>query len=230
MLDASDIRRLPMSHFTAPDGHALAGKQVVVTAFLVLHPRGPFLFDTGFGDIKDERIAHLKTVARSLPEALRKHGVALEDLRLLANCHLHFDHAGGNHRFRGVPIFCQKPEIEAVSRPDYTIASAVADFPDARFEVLEGEGEVLPGLRLISTPGHTDGHQSLVVETNQGRVVLAGQAFNSATDHAIATYARQLRLQGETHAPYPAWIDRFAELDPWRVLFAHDLAIWERGA
>jgi len=230
MLDATDIQRLLLGHFTAPEGHPLVGKQVVVTAFLVRHPQGPFLFDTGMAQTDPETEARYQAVRRPLAQELARHGVRLGDIKLIANCHLHFDHAGGNHLFGGIPILCQRPELDAVQRPNYTLPAAVADFPDARFEVLDGEGQVLPGLRIVPTPGHTDGHQSLVVETKQGRVILAGQAFTSATEHAIAAYARELAIAGAPHADYPLWIDRFAELDPWRVLFAHDLAIWERGA
>jgi glyoxylase-like metal-dependent hydrolase (beta-lactamase superfamily II) len=85
-------------------------------------------------------------------------------------------------------------------------------------------------VRVVPTPGHTDGHQSLVVDTRQGRVILAGQAVNTATDYARAVLARELSVAGAAVEPssYPAWLDAFAALDPWRVHFAHDLAHWER--
>lgn len=242
-LDIADIQRLHLGHFTAPADHPLAGKQIVVTAFLIRHPSGPVLFDTGMAEKEifdrewrptrapaaDEMEVRYRPVRRDLTAALATHGVGREDVRVLANCHLHFDHAGGNHLFPRTPIFCQRVEHEAAGKPDYTLPAAVAQFSEARFELLNGEADILPGLRLIPTPGHTDGHQSLIVETKQGRVILAGQAFLNASEHAVAAYAHDLAKRGEPHAEYPAWIERFAELDPWRVMFAHDLAIWHRG-
>jgi glyoxylase-like metal-dependent hydrolase (beta-lactamase superfamily II) len=216
-----------------PDGsppHPLAGKQIVVTGFLIRHPRGPFVFDTGFGKMDDETTQLYRTVRRDVVDALTSAGTRPADVKAIANCHLHFDHGGGNHRFPGTTILCQQAELDAVHGKSYTIAADVIDFPKATFEAIDGDAEPLPGLRIIPTPGHTKGHQSLVVETKQGRVILAGQAQNFASDHAIAAFARELAQRAEPHADYPAWMDRFAELDPWRVLFAHDLAIWERPA
>jgi len=236
VIDAADVHRLMCGHYTMPTEpfagddrpHPLAGKQIVVTGFLIRHPRGPFVFDTGFGKLDDARTALLRPVRRNVLDELARAGVAPKDVKAIANCHFHFDHSGGNHRFPGTTVLCQKAELEAARKPGYTIPADVIDYPDARIETLDGDGEIASGLRLIPTPGHTKGHQSLVVETKHGRLILAGQAQTFASDHAIAAYARDLALQGGPHADYPAWMDRFAELDPWRVLFAHDLAIWER--
>lgn len=223
-LDASDVVRVHYGHFHGPEGHPLAGKRIVVTGFLIRHPRGTFLFDTGLGAARHPGAeARYRPVRRETRAALAAAGARPEDVMVLANCHLHFDHAGGNHLFPRVPIFAQRREREAVEAPDYTIPEEVATFPEARFEIVEGEAEVLPGLRLMPTPGHTDGHQSLVVETRQGRLILAGQAFNGATDYAIEAFS-----SGVEGAEVPDWVRRFQELDPWRVVFAHDLAVWDR--
>ena len=238
MIDARDIERLRLGHYTLSEelpaelikriGTVLVGKQIVVTGFLIRHPHGPFVFDTGFGATEDESSRMHKVARRDVAEALAEKGVRPQDVRAIANCHFHFDHGGGNHRFPGTTVLCQKAELENARKPNYTIASDVVDYPDARIETLEGEGQIAAGLSLIPTPGHSSGHQSLVVETKQGRVVLAGQAQNFVSEYAIAHYARSLGLRGAPHAEYPKWVDRFAELDPWRVLFSHDLAIWER--
>jgi hypothetical protein len=72
----------------------------------------------------------------------------------------------------------------------------------------------------------------LVVETRQGRVVLAGQSFQTASDYARVRLAHELRAAGypvEPDAATPPWMPIVEALDPWRVLFAHDVASWERG-
>ncbi len=119
----------------------------------------------------------------------------------------------------------------AVSTPDYSLPDKTIAFPGATLELLGDEdAEIAPGVRVIPTPGHTPGHQSFVVETREGRLVIAGQAFTDAADYARAVFAWRLDREGQPHPEYAPWVARLQELDPWRVTFAHDLAIWEREA
>jgi len=230
MLAIGDIVRLHMGHFTMPADSRLPGVRVVVSAFLIRHPKGLFLFDTGIGEGHEGAEQMYRPERRPLEEALATAGAAIGDVKLLANCHLHFDHSGGNFRFPGVPIFAQAREHAAAQVPDYTFPEKVVDFSGATFELIDGDAEPLPGLTVFPTPGHVPGHQSLVVETQQGRVILAGQALNDATEFSRAHFAFELAKTGRDHQPYPDWVERFAAFEPWRVLFAHDTAIWERGA
>jgi len=227
----SRIRPLHTGHYTMPASDTrFPNDRIIVRAFLIEHPHGLFLMDTGFS--AEDRPA-LETFApvdiRPIRSVLADAGVRPEDVRLIANCHFHSDHAGGNHHFPRVPIFVQRSELGHLrATPAYTHAPSVADFAGATLEEIEGEAEPLPGIRIIPTPGHSPGHQSLVVETNEGRVILGGQAFTFSSDYARQRYSLELALRGEPHGPYPEWVARFQELDPWRVSFAHDTAFWER--
>jgi N-acyl homoserine lactone hydrolase len=230
MLRARDVIRLHMGHFTAPEHLPFAGAAIVVTAFLVRHPSGPVLLDTGIGVGLPEVETMYKPVRTAFDSVLGDVGVSIGDVRAVANCHLHFDHSGNNFRFPQVPIFAQKVEREAVAAPNYTLAGPVAEFDGANFELLEGEAEIVPGVRIIPTPGHVPGHQSFVVDTQEGRIVIAGQAFQDAAMYARDLYAWRLDRAGSPHPDYAPWVARLQELDPWRVTFAHDLAIWQREA
>jgi N-acyl homoserine lactone hydrolase len=230
MLSARDVVRLHMGHFIAPGHLPFAGAAIVVTAYLVRHPNGPVLLDTGIGVGLHEVEEMYKPVRRPLDEVLRDAGVSPGEIRAVANCHLHFDHSGNNFRFPHVPILAQKVEREAVQAPDYTLPGPVAEFDGALFELLEGEGEIVPGVRIVPTPGHVPGHQSFVVDTREGRIVIAGQAFQDAAMYARDLYAWRLDREGRPHPPYAPWVARLQEFDPWRVTFAHDLAIWQREA
>jgi N-acyl homoserine lactone hydrolase len=98
---------------------------------------------------------------------------------LVVNTHLHFDHCGGNRTFAGVPIHVQARELaDARSEEDYTIPQWV-DFLGATYVEHAGEVEILPGVRLLPTPGHTRGHQSVLVETPDGPVVIGGDVSYS---------------------------------------------------
>ncbi len=212
------------------DGERFPGERVVVTAFVIEHPRGVFLFDTGFSPEPRKMVDLYKPVyMRPIEEALRAAGHGITDVKLIANCHFHADHAGGNRHFARTPIFVQKRELaHARQENDYTHLPHVADFPGAALEEIDGDAEPWAGIQIVPTPGHSPGHQSLVVDTKQGRVVLAGQALSFSSDYARHQYSHELALAGEPHATYPDWIARFHELDPVRVHFAHDRAIWER--
>jgi N-acyl homoserine lactone hydrolase len=230
VLSASDVVRLHMGHFIAPEHLPFAGAAVVVTAFLVRHPSGPVLLDTGIGVGLPEVETMYRPVRRSLDDVLRGAGVSPGEIRAVANCHLHFDHSGNNFRFPHVPILAQKIEREAVAMPNYTLPGPVAEFDGASFELLEGEAEIVTGVRVVPTPGHVPGHQSFVVDTREGRIVIAGQAFQDAAMYARDLYAWRLDREGRPHPEYAPWVARLQEFDPWRVTFAHDLAIWQREA
>ncbi|MDP9467157.1 MAG: MBL fold metallo-hydrolase [Chloroflexota bacterium] len=160
--------------------------------------------------------------------ALAAIGLKLSDIDLIANCHLHFDHAGGNSKFPKVPIYVQEAELEAGRTIDFTYPEYAFDFPDVLLQVLRGEEEMVPGVRIIPTPGHTPGHQALVVDTKAGRVLLAGQATDNATEFSYAAFSHRLDAAGlDTIGTFPPWMARVAALKPQRGYFAHDLLTYE---
>ena len=113
--------------------------------------------------------------------------------------------------------------------PDYAEPTAL-DLDDGSYEVIDGVHEVVPGIRSLPTPGHTPGHQAVVVDTAEGPTVLAGQGYRQVSEYAMALRAVELEDAGEVdHPPYEPWVRDVRDLDPFRVLFAHDLAIWQRG-
>jgi len=116
--------------------------------YLVEHPDGLLLMDTGMG-AHAEVDAHYRPRRRSLRTALADVGVRVEDVTLVVNCHLHFDHCGGNPQLPGRAIFTQPVELAAARGSDYTLPELV-DAPGLRYEQLDGEAEVLPGVLLIS--------------------------------------------------------------------------------
>ena len=230
MIDRSDIRPILLGHFTIPDdGDPRAGEKVVVCAYLIDHPDGPVLLDTGIAEGHEETEQLYRPVRRSLDAGLAGAGSSVGDVRAVVNCHFHIDHSGNNPRFAGTPIFAQQVELDSThGSEDYPIPE-LYDFEDAKYELHDGEADVADGIQIVPTPGHTAGHQSLVVETRRGRVVLAGQAVNGATDCARAHFAQGLRDEGsDEEITVPTWIERIRELDPVEVLFAHDTASWHR--
>jgi N-acyl homoserine lactone hydrolase len=197
--------------------------------YLIDHPAGVLLFDTGIGSHPDVD-AHYRPRRRPLAAALARSGCRLSEVSMVANCHLHFDHCGGNPQLSGLPVFTQAIELAAARRvEDYTLP-ALIDGPGVRYEELSGEAEILPGLLVLPTPGHTDGHQSLVVRSEDGTVVVvAGQSHDTASAYGADVLARQARLEGvpEPLPRFAEWIDRLQRMDPATVVFAHDHAVWQ---
>jgi N-acyl homoserine lactone hydrolase len=198
-----------------------------IVAHAIVHRDGVFLFDTGVGTGDDEIETWFSPRVTPIDHALAGVGISIADVTGAANCHLHFDHAGQNALLPpGVPIFTQRAEWRMVHEPDYTIAAWV-DVPRLRYELLDGEIEVAPGLRLVPTPGHAPGHQSLVVETGEGRVVLAGQAVWTRDEWEGATDdERSGAPSAWDHEVYARSVERLRALEPTRVHFAHDRSIW----
>ncbi len=224
-----DVRRLDLGTFVRPAEETGTGLPRVeaVLAYVVRTAAGVLLLDTGLGETDEETEAWYRPRRIPLTEALATAGLAPDDVALVANCHLHFDHIGGNPQLGGRPLFCQRTELETARAGDYTIA-ALVDFDGARYELLDGEAEIVPGVHVVPTPGHVAGHQSLVVECDDGSVVLAGQAHDVASEWSADALAARATALGH-RAPLPdasPWMHRILAFDPRRVVFAHDAAVW----
>jgi N-acyl homoserine lactone hydrolase len=221
-----EVLALPMGEFTFPAEEEYAGQTGVVVAYAIRHGAGVFLFDTGFGFGNDELDDYYAVRARALPDELGRAGIDMAEITAIANCHLHADHSGQNLRFPGVPIYVQPAEWSAAhDRADYTILDWV-DFPGARIEQVAGDHEVAPGIRIFATPGHSAGHQSLVVETPDGPLLLAGQAVYSHGEWSGTAGARDGSNHAADTSAYRRSLARLRALNPKRVLFGHDRQGW----
>ncbi|MFE6102707.1 MBL fold metallo-hydrolase [Streptomyces laurentii] len=198
---------LDLGYFTRPAAEwgGPQDRREPALGYLVRHATGTVLFDTGMGEGSPEADAHYRPVRRAL-------SVGPGDVDVIVNSHLHFDHIGGNQLFPGTPVLVQRVELATARAGDYTIDTLL---PGVSYQEIDGEYALAPGVRVVPTPGHTEGHQSLVLDHGDRMTVLAGQAYDFA--HEFGT-------------PYRPWLDRLGELAagrPVRVLFAHDHDLWE---
>ena len=222
---AIDVVALPMGEFTFPEDEEYAGQTGLVVAYAIRHPGGAFLFDTGFGygnaDLDDRY--HVRP--RRVPEVLAGAGIDMAEITAVANCHLHADHSGQNLLFPGVPIYIQPAEWAIAHQPDYTVVEWI-DFPGADYRHIAGDHQVAPGIRIFATPGHSPGHQSIVVDTIQGPLLLAGQAVYSAGEWSGIAGAREGESVARDQPAYRRSVARLKRLNPKRVLFGHDRRGW----
>jgi glyoxylase-like metal-dependent hydrolase (beta-lactamase superfamily II) len=185
------------------------------------------LFDTGFGFGNAELDAYYQVRAVRVGQALADAGIALDEISAVVNCHLHVDHAGQNGTFAGIPIYVQAAEWDVAHSTEHTILDWI-DTPGADYRQIQGDHDVVDGIRIVATPGHTPGHQSLVVETAVGRQILAGQAVYSPGEWAGERGAREGRSRAPDPETYDRSIERLRALEPVRVWFGHHPDPWSR--
>lgn len=173
------------------DGGVASGSMVPVPVWLIEGTERVTLIDTGLGPIEDVEAMQLRygiefvaTCSREqdLVVQLAAHGIRPEDVETVVLTHLHFDHVGGVELFRNARFVVQRDELALGLAPprwatfyypeDARRLHAIVD----RFDVIDGDATVEPGLRAIKLGGHTPGQMATLVDTAAGRVCLASDA------------------------------------------------------
>ena len=184
------------------------GERMPVYVHVIDHPDARVLVDTGMTELHPA-VADLDP--RILP--LSRQDFDLTGIDLVVNTHLHFDHCGGNHLFEGKPIYVQRRELDdAHNQDDYTIRDWV-DAPGVRYLPVDGELELLPGLRLLPAPGHTRGMQVVVVGTEGHPVIVGGDVAVSLAELDQPRTEGQVRVRALD--PELVWLAHAHE--PWRL-------------
>jgi glyoxylase-like metal-dependent hydrolase (beta-lactamase superfamily II) len=230
MVSFDDVQRLNLGYVLKPAEATGTGRPQVVPilAYFIAHPDGGILFDAGVAPLDEETEARYRPQRVPLFEALEAVGRQLSDVRVVVPCHLHFDHVGDMNQLLGRPVVVQRAELEAAKAPGYTVPGLAEDDAIA-WEAIDGEEELMEDIRILPTPGHTEGHQSLVIRAEEGTLVLAGQAVETASDYSAAYLNHAVSTSDEGDGldlPYPAWLPHLQEFGPIVVLFAHDLPMW----
>jgi N-acyl homoserine lactone hydrolase len=214
---------------------------VPVPVFLIEHPKGRALFDTGLHpDCQHDAAARLGArlaglfrigflPGEEISTRLEAIGRDPGKIDLLINSHLHFDHVGGNALIPNATMLVQRREWEAGMDPD---GAARRGFDRHDFDLghalrlLDGEHDVFGDGSVICLPthGHTPGHQSLRLRLDAGEVVLAADACY------FCRTLRERRLPRHTYdrEAMLASLDRLEALQSGgaRIFFGHDPEFW----
>jgi len=145
--------------------------------------------------------------------------------------HLHFDHAGGTALFPSSELIVQQDEYAYAHYPASFFASFYYrknfDLPGYRWRLLEGDAELIPGVTVLRSDGHTPGHQSLLVELpDTGPVILAGDCcyWQRSIDEEIPPGV----VWDPTRAMHSIKrLKTLARLTDARIFPSHDPAFWE---
>lgn len=177
-----------------------------LTCLLVRTGKHTVVIETGIGDKYDAKFADIYDIQHShtLPAELKSHGIAPEDVDIVINSHLHFDHSGWNTRREGattVPTFprakyfAQRGEWEHALKPtERDRASYIEEFflpAEKQTELVDGDAEIIPGIKMEVMPGHTR-HMACVHVESQGQ---------------CACFISDL-VPTHSHLPYP-WVMSF---------------------
>jgi N-acyl homoserine lactone hydrolase len=155
-------------------------------------------------------------------------GVAPRDVDLLVSTHFDFDHCGRHDAFAavGTESVVQRSHLEAARSGNPRFDPALWDLPGIRYRAVDGDVELEPGLRLLLTPGHVVGHQSVLVETVDGPVLLAIDAITQAADLEVAEVPAQFADPKEVTRTRDRLVALAAEIGAFLV-FGHDGEQWE---
>ncbi len=213
---------------------------LALRCLLVEYDDGLVLVDTGIGDKDDAKFREIYGVETLgadggllLIAALAELGHTPADIRWVVNTHLHFDHAGGNTRrtpagevlarFPRARYVVQRGELEFARHTNERTAGSYlpANFTGIDFQLVEGEAEVLPGIRCLPTPGHVPFHQSLLIESGgETACFLADLVPTSA--HLPLPWIMGYDLEPMVTLETRRVLYRRAEAEGWRLCFEHD--------
>lgn len=231
-LGADDRNRIPMG----------------MRCLLVEHDDGLVLVDTGAGNKEQPKFYDIYGIENGAPvgdpgptaleAGIRLAGFTPEDVSLVVNTHLHFDHAGGNtFRDEDSSVHITFPNARyVVQAGEYDYArsanerTAASYFPHnydpireaGRYDLVEGEQELRPGLRVIPTPGHTPHHQSVLLEAGGGEVLCFLGDVVPTQWHLPLPWIMGYDVEPLVTLESKRWLLARAVEEEWLVMFEHD--------
>lgn len=208
---------------------------VAAPCFLIRHPKGTLLWDTGLGDKLaenkngvDKGGIHM-TVPFRLLDQLKTLRLAPADVTYLAFSHFHFDHTGNADLFRSSAWILNKAELDWAllnPTPDSVDPNSFSSYKFSKTKIIDGDFDVFDdgSVRILQTPGHTPGHQSLEIQLKKsGTVILSGDLYHLRANREYRRIPRFNTSRAETLAS----IDRIEKIitnTKARLVIQHDPA------
>jgi len=215
---------------------------LAMRCLLVETPDALVLIDTGAGNKESEKFHQIYGLENAgtptrLEDAIRDAGFAPDDVDVVISTHLHFDHAGGNTyrdeegqvriAFPRATYYVQRGEWEYAHWTNERIrASYLPDNFDpveraGKFVFLEGEAEVVPGIRVVPTPGHTPHHQSVLIESEGLRACFLADLIPTAA-HLPLPWIMGYDVEPLVTLESKRAILERARREDWLLIFEHD--------
>ncbi len=225
--------------------------QLGMRCLLIEHPEGKVLIDTGAGNKETQKFHDIYGLENAgegkgtaLEDGLKQLGVAASDIPVVINTHLHFDHAGGNTRlndsgdveitFPNATHYVRKGEYDyAMNTNERTAASYfernyVPLKQAGRLQLVESDREIVRGVRVMHSPGHTPHHQSILIESTGERALYLGDLCPT-TSHLPLPWIMGYDVEPLVTLETKRRIFAQAEAENWCLIFEHDATTaWTR--
>ena len=176
-----------------------------VIAWFIEGPKEKILVDTGISAEVCKPYWPGAEDVTPLEEALRGVQLVPEDIDIIIHSHLHYDHCGNNRLCRNATLVVQEDELTTATSGIYSHLPGQNYYPELfegqKMELLKGDHEIVEGVRVILTPGHSPGCQSVAVETEKGTAVIPGFC---STEHTFEPPAEDYPLPKRPEAQIPA--------------------------
>jgi glyoxylase-like metal-dependent hydrolase (beta-lactamase superfamily II) len=189
-LDCGEVRFLDMGFFSDTGEYAGKPGAIAVPCFVIRHPKGTLLWDTGLGDKLaeskggvDNNGTHM-TVAATLIDQLRALGLAPADVTYMAFSHFHFDHMGNANLFGRSTWILNRAELAwalGSPTPFGVDVDSFSAYKTSKTLMIDGDQDVFGDgrVRILKAPGHTPGHQVLLIKLkSSGTVILSGDLYH----------------------------------------------------
>jgi glyoxylase-like metal-dependent hydrolase (beta-lactamase superfamily II) len=211
---------------------------LALRCLLIEHDDGLVLIDTGIGNKENEKFMGIYGVENTgangrtqLEDALAELGHRPDDIRWVINTHLHFDHAGGDMSREGLSFpraryVVQRGELEFARHTNERTAGSYLphNFEGVPFQLIDGEVEILPGIRGLPTPGHVPYHQSILIESGGETACFVADLVPTAA-HLPLPWIMGYDLEPLITLETRRRLYRRAEAEQWLLVFEHDPAV-----
>ncbi len=201
VLDCGVMDSLAAERFLPEQGVEGEELSLVNRCYLIRHPKGTLLWDTGLPDAAaswfQRNLYWLLSLGeinvrldRTLGEQLEEIGVAPGDIDFLALSHLHTDHVGTANNYAASTWLVQRPEFEVAFDESFEVfdASYYSELENSSRKILDGDFDVFGDGKVVilSAPGHTPGHQCLFLDlAKRGPVVLSGDLYHTQRNREL---------------------------------------------
>lgn len=232
-LDCGRIQFRDLSLFSDTGEYDNVSGTLVDPCFLIRHPRGTLLWDTGLGDALAEHPAGMDNngirlfVDTPLQAQLQTLGLKPSDIQYLAFSHFHFDHTGNASLFTAATWILNKTELDAMNQPEPPFGvdpSRLAAYQTVRQQIISGDYDVFGdgSVRILRAAGHTPGHQVLLVRLPRtGNVLLAGDLYHTRANREHRRVPSVNTDRADTLAAMDR-IEHLVETRHARVIIQHD--------
>lgn len=209
-----------------------------LNSLLLIKGKKTILLETGLGEIENRKFQEIYEIKRgkALIEKIIDLGLDLEDITYVINTHLHFDHCGWNTiskdgslkpAFPRAKYFIQKKEWDSAMNPDerssasYLKEKLLPLQKDGNLELINGDFELEEGIKIIHVPGHTRGHQCILIESGGNKLFFPGDLIPTSA-HFPLPYIMAYDLFPLETLENKKKILKIAENEGWLFALYHD--------